>query len=223
MATSSPDCIGNVLNLQLIEGLVLGAGLLIALGPKDTFVIKNSLGGRNAITLVLICALSDVLLITLGVVGLGTVITANRWLMVLTMSISILYLLYFGGQALRWAYQGGALPGKVDSSEEEAPRNEVIKGALFHSLLTPFAWLDTVLVIGSISATKAGSDKIYFAGGAVAASFLWFIFLTIGSRLAAPMFRNRRMWQALDIVVCISMFVLAGKLVGDYPWTGAQR
>lgn len=205
-------------SLQLIEGFVLGAGLLIALGPKDTFVIKNSLSGHNALALVLICALSDLLLITLGVVGLGSLITVNRWLMVTTMVISIVYLLYFGAQALFLAWRGGANLGDADVSMSTLSRNQVIKGALFHSLLTPFAWLDTVLVIGSISATKLGMDKVFFAGGAVAASFLWFCFLTIGSRLAAPMFRSRKMWQTMDLVVCVSMFVLAGKLIADYPW-----
>lgn len=207
-----------MVNLQLIEGFVLGAALLIALGPKDTFVIKNSLTGRNALTLVLICAVSDLFLIALGVLGLGSLITGSYWLMVTTMSISIVYLLYFGAQALLLARSGGTNLDEAGVLMTPLSRKQVIKGALFHSLLTPFAWLDTVLVIGSISATKLGMDKISFAGGAVAASFLWFFFLTIGSRLAAPMFRNRKMWQALDLVVCASMFVLAAKLIADYPW-----
>lgn len=95
-----------MLNLQLIEGFILGAGLLIALGPKDTFVIKNNLVEGNALALVLICAFSDAVLITLGVVGLGSVITKNRWVMVLTMAFSIIYLLYFGIRALHSAYLG---------------------------------------------------------------------------------------------------------------------
>lgn len=209
-----------MLNLQFIEGFVLGAGLLIALGPKDTFVIKNNLAGSNAVVLVLICALSDVLLITLGVVGLGAVITANHWIMVLTMSVSIVYLLYFAVRALYSAYLGQTLLDEQGAAHGPMPRAQVIKGAIFHSLVSPFAWLDTVLIIGSISALKVGADKFYFAGGAVVASFLWFITLTVGSRLAAPMFRNRRVWQWLNILVCISMFVLAGKLLADYPWKG---
>lgn len=204
--------------LQLIEGFVLGAGLLIALGPKDTFVIKNSFDGNNAFVLVLICALSDAVLITLGVLGLGAIITANRWVMVLTMTVSILYLLYFGFRALRSAYLGQTSVNGEAVAHMAVPRAEVIKGAIFHSFLTPFAWLDTVLVIGSISAIKVGADKLFFAGGAVLASFLWFITLTVGSRLAAPMFLNPRVWQGLDGLVFISMFLLAGKLLADYPW-----
>jgi len=209
-----------MLNLQLIEGFFLGAGLLMALGPKDTFVIKNNLAGNNAVVLVLICALSDLALIILGVAGLGAVITANYWVMVLTMTVSILYLLYYGVRALYSAYLGQTHLDEQGASQKPMPRAQVVRGAFFHSLLTPFAWLDTVLVIGSISAIKVGADKFYFAGGAVVASFLWFIALTVGSRLAAPIFRNRRVWQGLDILVFISMFVLAGKLVADYPWKG---
>ena len=204
--------------LQLIEGFVLGAGLLIALGPKDTFVIKNSFAGNNAFVLVLICALSDAVLITLGVLGLGAIITANRWVMVLTMTVSILYLLYFGIRALHSACLGQTSVNAQGVVNMAVPRAEIIKGAIFHSLLSPFAWLDTVLVIGSISAIKVGADKLFFAGGAVLASFLWFITLTVGSRLAAPMFLNPRVWQGLDGLVFISMFLLAGKLLADYPW-----
>ena len=204
--------------LQLIEGFVLGAGLLIALGPKDTFVIKNSFDGNNAFLLVLICALSDAVLITLGVLGLGAIITANRWVMVLTMTVSIIYLLYFGFRALHSAYLGQTSVNGEAVVHTAVPRAEVIKGAIFHSLLSPFAWLDTVLVIGSISAIKVGADKLFFAGGAVLASFLWFITLTVGCRLAAPMFLNPRVWQGLDGLVFISMFLLAGKLLADYPW-----
>lgn len=207
-----------MLNLQLIEGFILGAGLLIALGPKDAFVIKNNLAGSNAVVLVLICALSDAMLIMLGVVGLGAVITANRWVMVLTMTVSILYLIYFGIRALQSAYLGQTSVGELGVIHAPMTRAYVVKGAIFHSLLSPFAWLDTVLVIGSISAIKIGADKFFFASGAVVASFLWFIALTVGSRLAAPMFRNPRVWQGLDILVFISMFVLAGKLLADYPW-----
>ncbi|MDM0034749.1 LysE family transporter [Variovorax sp. J22P271] len=210
-----------MLNLHFTEGFVLGAGLLVALGPKDTFVIKNNLTGSNTFALVLICAFSDVLLIALGVVGLGAFITANRWIMVATMSVSIVYLSYFGIRALYAAYRGETFLDEQGAPQRPMPRNQVIKGAILHSLLTPFAWLDTVLVIGSISAIKVGMDKLFFASGAVVASFLWFIALTTGSRFAAPMFRNRRVWQALDIIVCVSVFFLAGKLVADYPWNGS--
>jgi len=208
-------------SLQFGEGLALGLSLLVAIGPKDTFVIRNSLRGNNALLLVLICALSDVALIAFGVLGLGALVTANRWLMVLTMSGSVLYLIYFGVAALRSAKRGPDFGELSRSGVVGAQRSVVVKGALFHSLLTPLAWLDTVLVIGSISATKLGQAKFEFAGGAVAASFLWFIFLTASSRVAAPLFASKRMWQLLDIVAAASMFLLTSKLIADYPWNAA--
>ena len=210
-------------SIQFAEGFLLGLGLLVALGPKDTFVIKNSLGGQNALMLVAICTLSDVLLICLGVAGLGAVVSAHQWLMVSAMVLSIAYLVYFGVQALRSVYAGQVQPAGVDGviglqGTPAVPRAQVVRGALFHSLLTPYAWLDTVLVIGAISATKMGLAKFSFAGGAMLASLLWFVFLTTGSRFAAPMFRSRRAWQGLDLLVAVSMLVLAAKLLGDYPW-----
>lgn len=205
-----------------IEGMLLGMGLLVALGPKDVFVIRNSMHGQNAMELVAICSLADVLLISLGVLGLGAVLTAHQWLMTLTMVFSIGYLTYFGVKALL-AVQGGAGSAPLDqvSSPSGVTNRQVIKAALFHSLLTPYAWLDTVLVIGSLSALKNGPAKFGFAAGAMTASFTWFVFLAIGSRMAAPVFRHRRAWQLLDLIVAASMLTLATKLAADYPWRSA--
>lgn len=208
-----------MLGASLLEGFLLGSGLLLALGPKDTFVIKSSLQGHSVVMLVLICALSDVALIVLGTAGLGVIVASNRWLMVGAMVFSIAYLSYFGGQALRSAWAGPvALPAVDALPRQLQTESQVAKTALFHSLLTPYAWLDTVLVIGAVSAAKAESAKMAFASGAMIASFLWFIFLTLGARLAAPVFQNRRAWQCLDVVVALSMFFLAAKLVSDCPW-----
>lgn len=206
-------------SVSFFEGFLLGAGLLIALGPKDTFVIKTSIQGYSAIMLVAICALSDVVLITLGVAGLGVMVAANRWAMVSAMVFSIGYLLYFSFQALKSAFASAQSPVvNYGPSQEKKAITQVAAMALFHSLATPYAWLDTVLVIGSISATKAGDAKLAFAAGAMVASFIWFTFLTVGSRLAAPLFRNRRAWQVLDLIVAFSMMGLAAKLVSDCPW-----
>ncbi|GKT26684.1 LysE/ArgO family amino acid transporter [Acidovorax sp. SUPP3334] len=204
------------MNFPFVEGLGLALGLLVALGPKDTYVIKHSVRAGNAIALVLICSISDVLLIFLGVWGLGALITESPVLLAVTMAGSIAYLVFFGCQALAGAIKGTEMIAELPHSN--VARSAVVKGALFHSLLTPYAWLDTVFVIGTVSATKEGMVKVAFASGAMSASFFWFAFLTVGSRLAAPLFKNKQVWRALDAVVAVSMFLLATKLVADFPW-----
>jgi L-lysine exporter family protein LysE/ArgO len=207
-------------NIQFVEGLFLGLGLLVALGPKDTFVIKNSVTGGNALMLIAICGLSDVLLILFGVVGLGAIVASQRWLKVSVMSLSIVYLLYFSANAFLAAYkQTFQFSQENFSSSKSSLKINVLKGALFHSLLTPFAWVDTVLVIGALSTAKIGADKYAFAGGAMVASFIWFMFLTMGSQLAAPLLRNRRTWQVLELIAGSSMFILAITLILGYPWS----
>lgn len=202
-----------------LEGFFLGLGLLVALGPKDVFVIKNSLSGENAAIMIAICSLSDMLLILVGIFGLGAAVTASRWLMVLTMMVGIGYLLYFSARSFLTLCVGASQPLTIEECRlPRELRSDVVKGALFHSLLTPYAWIDTVLVIGSISATKLGEAKYIFAGGAMMASLSWFVFLAVGSRLAAPMFKSRRTWQALDLVVAISMLILSIQLAMEYPW-----
>ena len=202
-----------------IEGMLLGMGLLVALGPKDVFVIRSTMHGHNALELIAICSLADVLLISLGVLGLGAVLTSHQWLMTLTMVFSVAYLAYFGVKALLSAHNGAdSVPVANVSAPSSGANGQVIKTALFHSLLTPYAWLDTVLVIGSMSALKLAPAKFGFAAGAMTASLAWFVFLAMGSRVAAPVFRHRRSWQLLDLIVAVSMLSLAIKLAADYPW-----
>jgi L-lysine exporter family protein LysE/ArgO len=201
------------------EGFLLGLGLLVALGPKDIFVIKNSFTGDHTAIMIAICSLSDMILIVIGIFGLGAAVTNSKWLMIITMMASIGYLLYFSARSFWMLCAGAHQPMTTEAPRDPRElRSNIVKGALFHSLLTPYAWIDTVLVIGSISATKYGNAKYIFASGAMAASLSWFIFLAVGSRFAAPFFKNRLTWQALDLVVAISMLTLSIQLAMEYPW-----
>ena len=198
------------------DGYLLGLALLMALGPKDVFVIRNSVTWGRVAALVLICAGADALLIGVGVLGLGAVVTRNDWLMVPVMAVSMVYLLYFGVQAFRSSLTSEAGAQKVlVSARTVHSRRQMLNGALVHSLLTPYAWIDTVIMIGSMSAAQAASDRMPFALGAVAASLSWFLALATASRLSVEWLSRRAVWRVLDFIVGLSMLALMTSLAPE--------
>ncbi len=190
--------------------------MLMALGPKDVFVIRNSETWRRVVALIVICAGADALLIGVGVWGLGAVITRNDWLMVPVMVGGLAYLLFFGIQAFRSCFSAG--PGTQngpDASPSARSGRKMLSGALMHSLLTPYAWIDTVVVIGSMSAAQHSGNRVPFAAGAVAASVSWFLALATVSRLSVVWLSRRAVWRVLDFIVGLSMVALIVSLLPE--------
>ncbi|ODP34568.1 LysE/ArgO family amino acid transporter [Pandoraea sp. ISTKB] len=193
------------------EGLLLGLGLFTSVGPKDAFVIRRAITGQYLLLIVLICAGSDALLIALGTGGLAALL--NRYPMVLSVALwgGIGYLVCHGLVALRSAIRGHheATTGDVRQ------RHTVVQTLLATSavsLLNPYAWVDTVLVLGSITASKAVEARMPFTFGAVAASFAWFFALTYLAYACRWIFSRRVAWRALDGFVALMMFGIAGHL-----------
>ena len=77
------------------------------------------------------------------------------------------------------------------------------------TLLNPHFYLDTVILLGSVSSQFQGESRLYFWVGAVTASTLWFISLSIGGQMLAPLFKKQISWRILDSVVCATMWTIA--------------
>ena len=183
--------------------------------------------------MVAICAASDAVLIIAGVAGLGFVISAAPWLVVAARWAGALFLLGYGLLAARRAWKGTGEALQVDAGDsvsvvERAERDEtrttatmtatrtslapVILTVLALTWLNPHVYLDTVLMLGSISATH-GEDRWLFAAGAVVASILWFTALGFGARYLGRWLRTPRSWRILDAIIAVVMIVLAISLV----------
>lgn len=87
----------------------------------------------------------------------------------------------------------------------------VVATGLTVSLLNPHAWVDTLVVMGSM-ANSFGDERWFFALGACVASLVWFSLLGLGGRALAPWLNRPRTWQVIDIAVGLTMLVVAGLL-----------
>jgi len=198
----------------VFEGFLFGAGLFCAMGPKDSFVIRQALVGRHLPVVIFICVASDIVLISLGVAGLGRLVSASATLLALSAWGGAGYLIWYGGKTLAAALNNTSMPAQEEGGNVSL-RSLTIT-ALMLSLFNPYALIDTVLVIGSISGSKPAELRWAFAGGAMVASWLWFSVLAAGTCCFRSWFEHATMWRLLDTGIALLMFYLAAHLILFY-------
>lgn len=194
-----------------LSGLGTGAGLIIAIGAQNAFVLRQGLLRQHVLPVVLVCIGGDILCICAGVAGMGALIRTNEWLLEFFRWGGALFLTVYGISAARRAASGN---GAVEISEGGAGSlMEAITSCLAFTFLNPHVYLDTVVLLGSIAAQYGEDLKWTFASGALTASVLWFTGLGFGARLLLPIFQNPRAWRILDSLIALVMWAIALTLV----------
>ncbi len=183
------------------------AGLIVAIGAQNAFVLRQGLQRQHVGTVVAICALSDITLILAGVAGIGVLVGQWPGLVQLVRIGGAAFLGCYGLFALRRAWRGsGALS---PTTGREADLRRAILTCLAFTFLNPHVYLDTMLLLGSLSTRYTGEARWTFALGACSASVIWFSALGYGARLLLPVFRNPLAWRVLDALIGAFMLLLA--------------
>ena len=198
--------------VPFIQGFGMGGGLIVAIGAQNAFVLSQGVRRSHTLIIPLICSLCDSILIMAGVAGVGTMVAANPLLMRIAAWGGAAFLFWYGLGAFRSALRGG----KLESNDEpvRSLRSAVLT-TLGLTLLNPHVYLDTIILLGSLSGQFAGNGRFVFGAGAMTASFIWFFSLSMGGRILAPLFRKRAAWQILDGIVCATMWFIAFSLLSD--------
>lgn len=196
------------------SGFVLGATLIIAIGAQNAFILRQGLMRSHVFVLCLICALSDAALIGAGVAGVGTFIASNPGLIGAVTIGGAAFLFTYAAFALRRALRPTAMLAKAPGGAP-LPLKAAILTCLAFTFLNPHVYLDTVVLLGSLSGRHEGAARIAFGAGAMTASFAWFFSLGYGARLLAPFFARPSAWRVLDMIIAAVMVALGmGLLVG---------
>jgi L-lysine exporter family protein LysE/ArgO len=198
-------------NALYIEGLLLGIGLFAAPGPKDTLVIRQGVGRGPIWGIVAICVMADIFLIAFGVTGLGSLLGSRPEVMALLLLSGAAYLLWFGGQRLLACIRDQSMPDAQGGNSQRG----LLRSAVILGFANPYAWLDTVVLIGSIGATKPAGQQALFATGAMTASLVWFVVLALCCQRLTVLFRKPAVWRWLDAGVAVLMVYLAVTLITD--------
>ena len=191
-------------------GFGLGLSLILAIGAQNAFVLRQGLRREHVGAVVAVCALSDALLIALGVAGFGAVTQAAPGLAEALRWGGAAFLLAYGALAFRRALIGGAA---LDPAAA-APRalGEVVATCLALTWLNPHVWLDTVVLLGSVSGGW-GEARAAFAAGAMTASLVFFSALGFGARALRPLFARAGAWRIFEVGIGVVMWTIAASLV----------
>lgn len=192
-----------------LSGFLLGASLIVAIGAQNAFVLKLGIVKKHVFTVALICALSDAVLIAAGVGGFGTFVQSSATLLKWVTILGSSFLFAYGLLAFRRAFQTQVLH---TSQLKPKSLTHSIVTTLSLTFLNPHVYLDTVVLVGGLSANHAGAGRFAFGAGAILASFAWFFSLGYGARLLAPIFEKPASWRVLEFLIGVVMWSIAGKL-----------
>ena len=200
-----------------LTGLFLGLSLIIAIGAQNAYVIRSGILKNHIFYIALFCAISDSLLIIIGIAGIS---------FFLKDFINVFSNIIFGFSAL-WLFSYGLL--RIRSAliynsitiNNKAKSSSLLKAISIIAVFTfanPHVYLDTMILIGSVSQQFFDINRIYFAIGACLASFVWFFTIAYGAKLLTPIMIKPSHWRTLDLLIALIMFVIAFNLASQGNW-----
>lgn len=186
------------------------ASMIIAIGAQNAFVLKQGLLKQAVFTVAFICFLCDFLLTTAGVLGLGEIFSMSPILAKILSLCGVIFLAWYGFNALRRAIKPTTL---TLTQDKKYSYFKIVAQTLAVTLLNPHVYLDTMVIVGTVGARLAATQKWTFLFGCISASFLWFFSLAYGARLLLPLFKRPITWRILDGTIAIIMWTIALSLL----------
>lgn len=189
-----------------LTGYATAFSLILAIGAQNAFVLRQGLRREHVFVICMICAVSDAILITAGVVGFGAMATALPALPQIMRYAGAAFLLIYGAMRFWASLRGGE---GLDAAAGPGSLRSAVLICLAFTWANPHVYLDTLGLIGAVSTQFAGAERVAFGMAAVASSFTFFFGLGYGARLLAPVMRSARAWQVLDFGIGAVMWALA--------------
>ncbi|MBN3763069.1 LysE/ArgO family amino acid transporter [Burkholderia sp. Ac-20365] len=199
--------------LAFSHGAALCASLIVTIGAQNAFVLRQGIMRSHIGKIVLLCTLSDFLLIGAGVGGASVLAERYPTFIHALLYVGLAYLAWFGISALVRALRPGHAALDTDAKGDTAPPAQralpIVLMTLAFTWLNPHVYLDTFLLIGTAGAREAQGSRVEFAVGAMAVSALWFVALGYGARALAPLFKRATAWRVLDGAIGSMVLLLA--------------
>jgi L-lysine exporter family protein LysE/ArgO len=203
--------------IAYLTGFFLGLSLIMAIGAQNAFVLRQGILKQHIFSIALFCSIADSMLITLGVLGisyfLNDFINAN---LKLIFGCSSLWLFAYGFLRLRSVFRSNSYIIEDKSESQSLLSSLAIIGIL--TFINPHVYLDTLILIGSISQQFIEVNRIYFTLGACSASFIWFFGIAYGARILTPLMQKPIHWRTLDSIIALIIFVIAFNLALQSGW-----
>ncbi len=195
----------------LLTGFSVSISLILAIGAQNAFVLRQGLKGQYVFSVTMICALSDAILILIGVSGFHWLLERLPGLDQVARYGGATFLLVYGAisfySALRQSH--GLTPAQM---QQQPSYRDTILLCLGFTWLNPHVYLDTLVLIGSVSSQFPG-HLLAFSTGAIAASLVFFLSLGYGARLLRPLFARPLAWKILEFLIGVVMWLIAYQLL----------
>ena len=200
-----------------ITGFFLGLSLIVAIGAQNAFILRQGILRQHVFYIALFCSISDALLIIIGVVGISYFFNdfIHEYSNII-FGFAALWLCIYGFIRLYSVFKGN-LKISVSNIKSTSLINAISITAFF-TFANPHVYLDTMILIGSISQQFEDLNRIYFAIGASIASFAWFFGIGYGAKLLAPIMKSPMNWKILDSIIASIMFIIAITLATEGGW-----
>ena len=177
---------------DFIQGFIIGSSLIIAIGPQNLYVINQGLKKNYILIVVLLCSLSDSLLIVCGIYLSNSLLNLNESLIITMKLIGGIWLILYGINKIK-----NSNSHNIENKEfNESSLNKVVFTTLAITYVNPHVYLDTVVLLGSISVNF--NNKFYFGLGAIVASFVFFFTLGYFSKFLSKYIKSKKVWFYID-------------------------
>ena len=177
---------------NFIQGFIIGSTLILAIGPQNLYVINQGLKKNFVFIVVLICSLSDSLLIVCGIYLSNNILSLNTSIITIMKLIGGIWLILYGINKIKNSRQH-----EIKSNEfNEASFTKVVFTTLAITYANPHVYLDTVILLGSISINF--DSKLYFGLGAICASFVFFFSIGYFSNFLSQYIKSPKVWFYID-------------------------
>ncbi len=195
-------------------GFFLGLSLIVAIGAQNAFVLRQGILRQHVFYIALFCSISDAILILIGITGISYFLSnfIDEYSKIL-FGIAALWLFFYGALKLSSAFRANS--SITTNSTEPSSSLSAISIIFVLTFANPHVYLDTVILIGSISQQFNELNRIYFAFGACIASFVWFFGISYGAKLLTPIMQKPKHWRILDTLIALIMFGIAINLTNQ--------
>jgi len=193
----------------LVLGFIASFTLIAAIGAQNAFVLRQGIRREHVLPVVALCTVSDMVLISAGIAGVGALISAHPGALNIAKFGGAVFLVGYGLMAARRAWRPSSL-----TPSESAPARliDVLLTCAALTFLNPHVYLDTVVLLGAL-ANEHRDGRWLFGVGAVTASAVWFVSLGLGARRLAGLFAKPMTWRILDGLIAVMMIGLAIAMV----------
>lgn len=193
--------------LAALKGFTLSLSMIIPIGSQNSMLLSQSINKNHHLMTAILFIIYDAFLISLGVLGGSLILSANDTLFSLLTWGGILFLLAYGAMSFKASFNG--MNQSTQSITTKKSLKIVILTSLIVTFLNPHAYIDTIMVIGSVGGQYAGNEKLLFLVGAISGSIVWFSSLAIGAAKLSKQLSKPKVKSAIDAGIGLVMWFIA--------------